>query len=112
MSSSASPRLPWIDPLRTLVIFLVVNVHACVTYSHVGGWYAMSEQEPTMMQKIPFIVWETHLQSFFMGVLFFVSGYFAHGSLLRKGPAVFAKERLVRLGLPALFFMLLIHPFV
>ncbi|MEO6005029.1 MAG: acyltransferase family protein [Opitutus sp.] len=112
MSSSPSPRLPWIDHLRTLVIFLVVNVHACVTYSHVGDWYAMSEHEPTLVQKIPFIVWETHLQSFFMGVLFFISGYFAFGSLARKGPGRFARERLIRLGLPTLFYMLVIHPFI
>ena len=36
MPSPAS-RFAWIDNLRTLVIVLVVNMHACVTYSHVGG---------------------------------------------------------------------------
>ncbi|MEO7598486.1 MAG: acyltransferase family protein [Opitutus sp.] len=112
MSAKSSPRVPWIDHLRTLVILLVVNVHACVTYSHVGDWYSMSEHEPTLKEKIPFIVWEGHLQSFFMGVLFFISGYFAAGSLRRKGSAAFIKERLVRLGLPALFYMLVIHPFI
>src|SRR4051812_14063408 len=98
--SPSSSRVPWVDHLRTLVILLVVNVHACVTYSHVGDWYAMSEHEPTLVQKIPFILWEAHLQSFFMGVLFFVSAYFVYGSLRKKGPASFARERLVRLGLP------------
>ena len=82
---SASPaRLPWIDHLRTLVILLVVNLHACVTYSHVGDWYAMSEREPTLAEKVPFIIWQGHLQSFFMGLLFFISGYFALGSLSRR----------------------------
>ena len=113
MSSTKSPaRVPWIDHLRTLVILLVVNIHACVTYSHVGDWYSMSEHEPTLVQKIPFILWEAHLQSFFMGVLFFISGYFAAGSLHRKGAAAFVRERLVRLGLPTLFYMLVIHPFI
>src|SRR5450432_4230272 len=108
--ADASPsRLPWVDNLRTLVILLVVNMHACVTYSHVGDWYAMSKVEPSLAEKLPFIVWQGHLQSFFMGLLFFVSGYFVHGSLSRRGPGSFARERLVRLGLPTLFYMLVIH---
>ncbi len=105
-------RLPWVDHLRTFVIVLVVNLHACVSYSHVGDWYFMSEREPTLAAKVPFIVWEAHLQSFFMGLLFFISGYFAHGSLARRGPRRFTLERLLRLGLPAVFYMLVIHPFI
>ena len=34
---------------------LVVNMHACVTYSHVGDWYMMADPEPTMTAKVPFI---------------------------------------------------------
>src|SRR5258708_38511031 len=96
----AGVRVPWVDHLRTLVILLVVNMHACVTYSHVGSWYVLSEQEPSLGAKIPFILWQGHLQSFFMGLLFFVAGYFAHSSLARRGPAAFVRERLFRLGLP------------
>ncbi len=105
-------RLPWVDHLRTFVIVLVVNLHACTSYSHVGDWYFESEREPTLAEKVPFIVWEGHLQSFFMGLLFFISGYFAYGSLARRGPRRFARERLFRLGLPALFYMWVIHPFI
>ncbi len=105
-------RLPWIDHLRTAMIVFVVNMHACVTYSHVGDWYMMADPEPTLAAKVPFIVWQGMLQSFFMGLLFFVSAYFAAGSLARRGPGGFARERLVRLGLPALFYMLVIHPFI
>src|SRR5258708_40214024 len=107
-----SSRLPWIDHLRTLVILLVVNMHASVTYSHVGDWYVKSGQEPTVNAKIPFILWQALLQSFFMGLLFFVSGYFAYGSLSRRGPGGFTRERLFRLGLPVLLYMLVIHPFI
>jgi glucan biosynthesis protein C len=111
--SQASPsRLPWIDRLRTGAIILVVNMHACVTYSHVGDWYMMAEPEPTMAAKVPFIVWQGMLQSFFMGLLFFLAAYFAAGSLARRGPGGFARERLVRLGLPSLLYMLVIHPFI
>jgi peptidoglycan/LPS O-acetylase OafA/YrhL len=112
MASTSRARLAWIDHLRTLVIALVVNLHACVTYSHVGDWYWMSEPEPTLAQKVPFIVWEAHLQSFFMGLLFFISGYFAHRSLARRGTARFVRERVLRLAAPTLLYMLVIHPFI
>jgi glucan biosynthesis protein C len=112
MDPARSVRLPWIDHVRTLVIVLVVHLHACVTYSHVGDWYVKSAREPTLAEKVPFIVWEGHLQAFFMGLLFFISGFFAHGSLSRRGALGFARERLVRLGLPVLFYMLVIHPFI
>ena len=112
MASTSPGRLPWIDHLRTCMIVLVVNMHACVTYSHVGDWYMMAEPEPTMAAKVPFIVWQGLLQSFFMGLLFFLAAYFASGSLARRGPGSFVRERLMRLGLPALLYMLLIHPFI
>jgi fucose 4-O-acetylase-like acetyltransferase len=105
-------RVAWVDNLRTAMIFLVVCMHACVTYSHVGSWYIMEGPEPPFPARVPFILWQGHLQSFFMGLLFFLAGTFAHRSLARHGVARFLKERLVRLGLPALLYMLVIHPFV
>jgi fucose 4-O-acetylase-like acetyltransferase len=107
-----SSRLAWIDNLRTAVILLVVNMHACVTYSHVGDWYINEDPEPPMSVKIPFIFWQGHLQSFFMGLLFFVAGVFAHSSLARRGTVHFLRERLLRLGLPSLLYMVVIHPFI
>ena len=67
------------------MIVLVVNMHACVTYSHVGDWYMTSAIEPSMAAKVPFIVWQSMLQSFFMGLLLFLAGYFAAGSLALIG---------------------------
>lgn len=110
--SPSGPRLAWIDNLRTLMIVLVVNMHACVTFSHVGSWYRMEDPEPGMPVKVVFIFWQGHLQAFFMGLLFFVAGVFAHRSLRRRGPGSFVRERSRRLGLPSLLYMLLLHPFM
>ncbi len=110
--TAAATRLAWLDNLRATVIILVVNMHACVTYSHVGSWYMKEGPEPAMGVKLAFIVWQLGLQSFFMGLLFFVAGYFSHHSLVRHGTGGFLRERAFRLGLPALFYMLLIHPFM
>ncbi len=105
-------RIDWLDELRTFMIVLVVNMHACVTYSHVGSWYVNEAPEPSLMTKLPFVFWQAHLQSFFMGTLFLVSGYLAHGAIGRRGPAGFARERLFRLGLPTLLYMLVLHPLI
>jgi peptidoglycan/LPS O-acetylase OafA/YrhL len=110
--TQAQSRLAWIDNLRTLMIVLVVNMHACVTYSHVGSWYRMEEPEPAMPVKIVFMFWQGHLQAFFMGLLFFLAGAFAHHSLARRGTGEFLRERGRRLGLPSLLFMLLVQPFM
>lgn len=94
------------------MIVLVVNMHACVTYSHVGSWYRMEEPEPAMPVKVVFLFWQGHLQAFFMGLLFFLAGVFAQRSLERRGPMAFLRERAMRLGIPSLLFMLLIQPFM
>jgi peptidoglycan/LPS O-acetylase OafA/YrhL len=94
------------------MIVLVVNMHACVTYSHMGSWYVMTKPEPSLPAKIPFLFWQAHLQAFFMGLLYFLAGAFAHRSLERHGPRRFLAERALRLGAPALFYMLVIHPFM
>lgn len=102
-------RMEWIDHLRTFVIFLVVNLHACVTYSHVGGWYIKLPPEPPFAEKVPFLFWQGHLQAFFMGLLFFIAGYFAEKSIARKTRGQFIRDRLFRLGLPSLIFMVFIQ---
>jgi glucan biosynthesis protein C len=110
--SSPAARLPWVDHVRTFMIVLVVNMHACVTASHVGDWYTQVEPEPPMSVKVWFIFWQGHLQAFFMGLLFFLGGCFAHGSLARRGSRAFLLERGRRLGLPALLYVLVLHPFI
>lgn len=111
-AAPATARLDWVDNVRTATILLVVNMHACVTYSYVGSWYYNAPPEPSTMQKLPFVFWQAHLQSFFMGLMFFLAGYYADRSLARRGRAGFAVERLKRLGIPTLIYMLVIHPLV
>jgi peptidoglycan/LPS O-acetylase OafA/YrhL len=52
------PQVAWIDDLRALMIVLVVNMHACVPYSHVGGWYRMEDPEPAMPVETVIIFWQ------------------------------------------------------
>ena len=45
-----------------------------------------------------------------MGLFFLISGCLSPGSLARKGTAGFLTDRAIRLGLPVLFFGLVLGP--
>ena len=106
----ASTRLLFIDNLRWVMIMLVVSMHAAVTYSGHGSWYTKESARLGLPQEMTFVTYQVFLQSFFMGLLFFVAGYFVPGAVDKKGPARFLRDRALRLGVPALLFMLVIQP--
>lgn len=94
------------------MIILVVMVHFAVTYSGIGGWYYMDVQELDTMSFVFFGLFQSYTQAYFMGFLFLISGYFVVKSYNKKGSRTFLLERLIRLGLPTLLYMLVIHPFI
>jgi glucans biosynthesis protein C len=104
-----APRLDYIDNLRSTMIFLVVAMHAAVTYSHFGRWYYSAPEPIGRLDGLAFGMFQSHLQAFFMGLLFLVAGYFTPTAYDRKGLLRFLLDRFVRLGLPALLFVFVIH---
>ncbi len=63
-----------------------------------------------MITSIVLTVHNAINQSFFMGFLFLISGYFTAASYDRKGPRRFLKDRLLRLGIPILCYDFVIGP--
>jgi fucose 4-O-acetylase-like acetyltransferase len=110
--SAKQSRLFFIDNIRWVLIALVICHHAAVTYSHVGGWYYFDGPQPPPLTTITFATFETLNQAYFMGILFLLAGYFVPRPFDTKGFLKFTRDRFVRLGVPTLFFMLVIHPFV
>lgn len=102
-------RMGYIDNIRSLMIIFVVMMHAAVTYSGLGMWYYNEGGQLDFFTMVFFAFFQTHLQAFFMSLLFLIAGYFAAKSLERKGPAQFIKGRFIRLGIPTLFYILFIH---
>lgn len=103
-------RINWIDNLRIMVIIQVVILHTAVTYGGLGGWYYYDNQEMGTASTLFFAFVLTHLQAYFMSLLFFVSGYFSQISLAKKGTKKFISGRFKRLGIPLLIFIFIIHP--
>ncbi len=103
-------RLAYVDNLRWTMILLVISMHAADTYSPLGNWYFTDRRPISISTLLFFAAWQMYLQSFFMGLLFFIAGYFVPSSLARKGPATFIRDRAFRLGLPVLFYMFILGP--
>jgi peptidoglycan/LPS O-acetylase OafA/YrhL len=101
----AENRLQYLDNLRILLITLVVIHHAGQAYG--GGWWWFKETGA----RIPLLgTFFSVNAAFFMSLFFMISGYFVPASLKRKGVKTFLKERLLRLGIPIIFFFLIVIP--
>jgi glucan biosynthesis protein C len=103
-------RLFFIDNIRILLIVLVILVHLAITYgAPVGDWYYKGrdyESQAGMFGSIFYVIFLGVTQSFFMGFFFMISGYFTPGSYDKKGARLFFKDRLVRLGIPLIFYII------
>jgi peptidoglycan/LPS O-acetylase OafA/YrhL len=103
-------RLLFIDNIRWSMIILVLSMHACDTYSPFGNWYYVDRPRSGLGTSLVFGVYQSFLQAFFMAALFFIAGYFSAAAYDRRGFSAFLRDRLVRLGLPTLLYMLVIGP--
>lgn len=103
-------RLLFIDNLRWLMIVFVVIMHLNVTYSTFGSWYYVEHRHLDIFSTIIFAIYGSFTQAYFMGFLFLIAGYFVPGAYDKKGPGKFVTDRLIRLGIPTLVYMLFIDP--
>lgn len=101
-------RLHWVDNLRVGLTILVIVHHCALTYGNIPLWFYNEVAQDASGGLLDIIVIIN--QTFFMGLFFFLSGLFVPRSIDRKGPGPFTRDRLVRLGLPLLGFLLLLRP--
>jgi glucans biosynthesis protein C len=99
-------RQCWADNLRVLVIAVVVVWHAATAYLGGTSWYFM--QRATSAWSAAAFPAEV-ISVFALGPLFLVAGWFSARSVARRGPAAFARARLLRLGIPLVAFIFLIN---
>jgi glucans biosynthesis protein C len=108
--TSRPARIFYIDNLRIFLTFLVVAHHSAAPYSNLDLWPNW-QQPASSTAALPLDLLLLVNQTFFMGFFFLLSGYFVPGAADRKGPGKFAVERLKRLGIPFLGFIVLLRPF-
>ena len=99
-------RLYYLDNLKVCLTVLVIMHHAGQAYGEGGEW-AYTPSNPA-----EFMPWIWHFFStnaaFFMGLYFFISGYFVPGSFDKQGAKTFVQKKLLRLGIPLLFMSAII----
>lgn len=105
-------RLYYLDNLRVFLTILVIVHHVAMTYGTEGLWYFFDGDATHKFTTVMLDTFTVINQSFFMGLFFFLSGYFTPSSYDKKGPRLFIKERFIRLNTPIILYMLLISPIV
>ncbi|WP_166242905.1 acyltransferase family protein [Paenibacillus turpanensis] len=102
-------RLIYLDRIKVLMTALVVLHHTAIMYGGSGSWYYYENQN-FGASAILLTLFTVTNQSFFMGLFFFISGYVTPASFDRKGELRFMKDRILRFGVPMLFYMMIITP--
>ena len=100
-------RLDFVDRLRVMLILMVVAGHACLAWTGGHWWPVRSEQQALWLRRVLGVN-----ETFFIGMLFLISAYFHPGSIDRHGVRSFLKNRLLRLGVPLLIYLVCVVPFV
>lgn len=106
-------RRPWIDNLKVLLITAIIAIHAVLSYAGtVEVWTYTEFREVTLhpITEAALIVVVAPFGFFMIALLFLVAGLLTPGSVARKGVRRFTADRLLRLGVPFLVFVLLLEP--
>ena len=95
--------------MRILLTVVVVLHHLAIVYG-ASGDFPYKEARPDDLASIVLTLFTAVNAPYFMGFFFMIAGYFAPGSYDRKGTGLFLKDRILRLGIPVLFWIIVIHP--
>jgi glucans biosynthesis protein C len=103
-------RAFYIDRIRVLLTMLVIFHHTAIAFGASGGWYYMTPSGTTGLTQMLLSAQMAINQAFFMSLFFFISALLMPASYDRKGFRKFLKDRLVRLGIPLIVYIFVIHP--
>src|SRR5438309_3360909 len=92
--STTTKRIAPFDRARTFVTLLVLVHHSVLNFTYFG--------QGDSQRWLGFDLVVLFNDSFFMALMFFISGLFVWNSLAKKGWATFLRERAWRLGGPFL----------
>ncbi len=105
----AASRSRAIDNLKTVLVAGVIVGHTTMAWTGLGDWVFF---EPPVREPLltVLVLAEVVAALFAIPLFFFVAGLFTPRSFERKGPGRFLRGRLVRLGLPMLFYVVFLSP--
>jgi peptidoglycan/LPS O-acetylase OafA/YrhL len=113
---AAASRDAALDTLRAFVIVLVVAHHSLLAYALISPNVSLRSPAHPWLAGIPIVdshrlavfdLFALFNDTFFMALMFLLSGLFVGPSLARKGTGSFLRERALRLGAPFVVMALL-----
>lgn len=115
VASRVAARSVAFDYLRSFVVVMVVWHHAILAYAMsamvnpvnpVATFTPVADQ----VRWLGFDLLAGFNDTFFMALMFFISGLFVWPSLARKGAGAFLRDRLMRLGIPFVVGLFVLVP--
>lgn len=104
-------RYAYADNLKVLMVAAVILGHVCIAWTGIGEW--VFEEEPLREPLFSLVALILGVGALLGLALFFViAGQFTPHSLARKGLHRFLVDRVLRLGVPMVFFVIFLSPFV
>jgi hypothetical protein len=104
-------RLTYLDNVRVVMVAGVIVGHAIAGYAGMNWTYAdVAEGEMGELSGAVFALLILPFAVFVMALFFLVAGLLTPGALDRKGPRRFARDRLIRLGIPLAAFTFVLWP--
>lgn len=113
--ATATGREVYLDNLKVVLIATIIAIHAVLGYAGlVEVWTYTELRETTLSPVTEFVVFvlAAPFGFFLIGLLFLVAGLFTAPSVQRKGVPAYTRDRLLRLGVPYLGYVLVVQPAV
>lgn len=109
-----SQRRLYLDNLKTVLVAAIIAIHAVLSYASMEVWTYSGVREVTLAPAVEaaLLVGLTPFGLFVITLLFLVAGLLAPASLARKGTGRYVRDRLLRLGVPFVGYVLLVQPAV
>ena len=114
VASSVPPtRVAYIDILKVVMVAGVIAWHGIAGYLDIGGVWTYGDVAEgyfgTVSESVTLAL-VGPAAMFVMGLFFLMAGTLTPGSFDRKGPGRFARDRLIRLGIPLAAFTFVLWP--
>jgi hypothetical protein len=105
-------RWTYLDNLKVLLIAAIIAMHAVLSYSTAEVWTYTAMREVTLNPVVEagLFVAVIPFGLFLIALLFLVAGLLTPPSVQRKGTGGFARDRLLRLGVPFAVYVLILQP--
>jgi hypothetical protein len=113
MAKPRCERIPYLDNLKLLAVAVIIAGHGALAYGGLkGAWPYQGVREVKLgaVSDMALSIVVIPVAAFVMGLFFLISGLVTPGSVSRKGPLRFARDRLIRLGLPLVLWTLVLWP--